>query len=66
MGRLGPTELLIILVIVFLIFGASRLPQLGSGLGQAIRGFKNAVTGEEEGKKQKKTTRSARKKEDKA
>lgn len=64
--RMGPTELIIILVIVFMLFGASRLPQLGSGLGQALRGFKNAVTGEEEGKKKKKTTRSARKKEEKA
>jgi sec-independent protein translocase protein TatA len=64
--RMGPTELIIILVIVFMLFGASRLPQLGSGLGQALRGFKSAVTGEEEGKKKKKTTRSARKKEEKA
>jgi sec-independent protein translocase protein TatA len=39
----GIPELLIILAIVILIFGSSRLAGLGSGLGQAIRGFKKAV-----------------------
>jgi sec-independent protein translocase protein TatA len=61
----GATELIIILVIVFLLFGASRLPQLGSGFGQAIRGFKSAVTGEDEKKVKKTTTRAPRKKEEK-
>jgi len=37
-------ELIIILVIVIIIFGASRLPQLGEGLGKAIRGFKKGVS----------------------
>ena len=66
--KLGPTELIIILVIVFLLFGASRLPQIGSGFGQAIRGFKNAVTGEDEKKekKERKAARSSRKNEGKA
>ena len=63
--KMGPTELIIILVIVFLLFGASRLPQIGSSMGQALRGFKSAVTGEDE-KKEKKTTRTGRKKENKA
>lgn len=40
---LGLPELLVILVIVILIFGASRLAGLGRGLGQAIRGFKDEV-----------------------
>jgi sec-independent protein translocase protein TatA len=40
---LGMPELLIILVIVILIFGASRLAGLGRGLGQAIRGFKEEL-----------------------
>ena len=39
-GSLGMPELLIILCIVILIFGANRLSGLGRGLGQAIRGFK--------------------------
>lgn len=45
MFGLGMQELLIILIIVVLIFGASRLPEIGSGLGKAIRGFKDAVSG---------------------
>jgi sec-independent protein translocase protein TatA len=61
MGRLGPTELLIILVIVFLIFGAYRLPQLGSGLGQAIKGFRDSVAGETQPKR-KRAVRTPKKK----
>lgn len=44
MFGLGMPELLIILVIVIVIFGASRLPQLGEGLGKAIKGFKKGVS----------------------
>ena len=44
---LGFTELMIILVIVLLIFGAGKLPQIGSGLGKAIRGFKESVEGKD-------------------
>ena len=43
MFGLGTQELIIILAIVFLIFGAKRLPEMGKGLGQAIRGFKGAM-----------------------
>lgn len=42
-GSLGVTELLIILAIVLLIFGYSRLPQLGKGLGQGIRNFRQGL-----------------------
>jgi sec-independent protein translocase protein TatA len=41
--RLGLPELILILAIVLLLFGTSRLAGLGKGLGQAIRGFKNEV-----------------------
>jgi sec-independent protein translocase protein TatA len=41
------TELIVVLVIVLIIFGAGRLPQIGSGLGKAIRGFKEAVEGKD-------------------
>ena len=40
MPRLGPLELLIILVIVILIFGVGKLPEVGASLGKAIRGFR--------------------------
>lgn len=38
----GPTELIIILLIVVVLFGASKLPELGKGLGKGIKEFKNA------------------------
>ncbi len=46
-GGFGLTELLVILAIVLLIFGPKRLKSLGSDLGSAIKGFRNAV-GEED------------------
>jgi len=41
--RLGIPELLVILFIVILIFGASRLPELGKGIGKGIKNFKEAT-----------------------
>ena len=43
MGRIGMPELLIILAIIIVIFGASRLPGLGKGIGSAIRNFKDGM-----------------------
>ncbi len=43
MGPFGVAELLIILVIIILIFGANRLPDLGRGIGKGIRNFKDAT-----------------------
>jgi sec-independent protein translocase protein TatA len=48
MFGIGIQELLVILAIVFLIFGARRLPELGSGLGKAIKNFKAGVSGKDE------------------
>lgn len=47
MFGLGFPELLVIMVILLLIFGASRLGDLGSGLGKAIRGFRESVSGKD-------------------
>jgi sec-independent protein translocase protein TatA len=49
-GNIGIPELLLILVIVLIIFGAGKLPQLGDALGKGIRNFKNATKGDEKGK----------------
>ena len=44
-GRLGVPELMIILVIIILIFGANRLPEIGRGIGKGIRNFKDSTSG---------------------
>jgi sec-independent protein translocase protein TatA len=46
-GSLGVPELLIILLIVIIIFGANKLPQLGKGFGQGLRNFKDSIKGDE-------------------
>ncbi len=48
MGELGMGEMLVILVLVVLLFGTKKLPQLGEGLGKAIRNFKQAASGDDE------------------
>ncbi len=56
-GGLGPQELLIILVIVIVLFGASRLAGIGGALGQSVREFRKATKdGEEEQKKEEAST----------
>ncbi len=61
MFGLGMPELLVILVIVIVIFGANRLPQLGEGLGKAIRGFKKGISSDS----QEEISKDAGKKENK-
>ena len=53
-GRLGTTELLLIGLLIALLFGATRLPEIGKGLGLGIRGFKRALRDEDEGERKKK------------
>ncbi len=45
MFGVGTTELLIILLVIFLLFGARRLPELGKGLGEGMRSFRDALKG---------------------
>ncbi len=47
-GGLGTTEMLVILLIVLLIFGGSRLPSLAKGLGESVRNFKRGISDESE------------------
>ena len=47
MGPLGWPEIIIILVVLLLLFGAKRLPEMGRSLGRGMREFKDAVTGNE-------------------
>ena len=47
-GSIGLPQILMVLVIILLIFGAKRLPEIGASLGKGIRTFKSSVTGEDE------------------
>lgn len=47
LGGLGPWELIIILAIALVVFGAGKLPQIGGSLGQAIKNFKKGMKGED-------------------
>ncbi len=49
-GLFRPMHLLVILVIVLIIFGPGRLPEIGAGLGKSIRGFKKAMSEKEDEK----------------
>ena len=45
---IGPTELIIVLVIVLIIFGAGRLPEIGGAMGKALREFRSSQSGADE------------------
>jgi sec-independent protein translocase protein TatA len=47
-GGIGMPELLVILVIILVIFGAGKLPEIGAGLGKGIKNFKKASSGADE------------------
>jgi sec-independent protein translocase protein TatA len=53
MPNLGVTELLIIALIVLVLFGAKRLPEMGRGIGEGIKNFKKSMKNEEEKEKEK-------------
>jgi len=46
MGLDNPLHIAIVLVVVLMVFGAKRLPEMGKGLGEGMRGFKSGLTGE--------------------
>ena len=48
MGRFGTTELVVIFLIVLVLFGSKRLPEIGRGLGKGIQNFRKGVKGEDE------------------
>jgi sec-independent protein translocase protein TatA len=52
--RLGGQEILIILLVIVLLFGGRKIPELAKGLGEGIRNFKNSVKKEDEPPKDKK------------
>jgi sec-independent protein translocase protein TatA len=53
-GRLGPMEIFLILLIVVLIFGGKKIPEIGKGIGEGIKNFKDAMKKGEEGQSDKK------------
>lgn len=57
MPKLGPMELVLILVIVLVVFGVGKLPQIGSAIGKSIRAFKDGQAGEDEEAATSKKTR---------
>ena len=71
LGGLGPTELIIVLVIILVVFGAGKLPEIASGLGKGLKDFKKAMQEPEEATKRElpeeppdKTARKPEKRED--
>jgi sec-independent protein translocase protein TatA len=57
--KLGPLEIILVLVIILVLFGVGKLPQVGSALGKSLRAFKEGQTDEE--KEEVKPRRRARK-----
>lgn len=53
MFRLGLPELIVLLIIVFFLFGAKRLPEMGKGIGEGIRNFKKSMKHDESEEKEK-------------
>ena len=54
MGRFGPTEMILIVVVILLMFGGKKIPELMKGLGSGLNEFKKAAKGEEQPENSKK------------
>ena len=63
--KLGPWEIGLILVIVLIVFGVGKLPQVGGAIGKSIRSFKKAQSGEDEEEEKAKTVVKTEAKSDK-
>jgi sec-independent protein translocase protein TatA len=61
LGPLGPGELILIALIIVIIFGARRLPELGKSLGQGIKNFKKSISSEEKEEKNKQSLKDKNK-----
>ena len=59
MPNIGPLEIIVVLVIVLIIFGPKRLPELGQSLGRGIREFKGSLTGDDDDDEKPKQTKQA-------
>jgi sec-independent protein translocase protein TatA len=57
MGRMGPTEWIVILIVVLLLFGGKKIPELMKGLGSGVKEFKDAAKGEEQANSKKEETK---------
>jgi sec-independent protein translocase protein TatA len=60
MPNIGPLEIVVVLIIVLIVFGPKRLPEMGRSLGKGIREFKNSVTGNDEEDEPRELQRVAR------
>lgn len=56
LGSIGPTELILILLIVIIIFGARKLPDLGKSIGEGIKNFKKSMSSKDEDPSKKSDT----------
>ena len=54
-GPIGPTELILIILIIVILFGARKLPELGKSLGEGIKNFRRSISGKEKEKSKGKT-----------
>ena len=61
-GLFQPLHLIVIFIIALVVFGPKKLPELGKGLGEAIRGFKKALDGDELNGKQSQNRETEKKK----
>ncbi|MES2747448.1 MAG: twin-arginine translocase TatA/TatE family subunit [Bacteroidota bacterium] len=57
MGKMGPTEWIVILIVVLLLFGGKKIPELMKGLGSGVKEFKDASKGDQPADSKKEETK---------